>query len=81
MNSPRKQQRLKKCRWCKNTVTNVQNSQDGFEKRMTTVEQTTTGLSSTVSNLNNVISDQGKSLLMQIQNSNNRQQQLGRKSS
>lgn len=62
MNSPRKQQRLKKCRWCKNTVTNVQNSQDGFEKRMTTVEQTTTGLSSTVSNLNNVISDQGKKL-------------------
>lgn len=63
----------------KNTVTSVQNSQAGFEKRMTTVEQTATGLSSTVSNLNNVVSDQGKSLLKQIQNSNNRQQQLERK--
>ena len=29
---------------------------------MTTVEQTATGLSSTVSNLNNVVSDQGKKL-------------------
>ncbi len=58
-----------------NTVSKVKNSQDGFEKRMTTVEQTATGLSSTVGNLNNVVSDQGKSLLMQIQKLNNRQQQ------
>ncbi|MEC2764800.1 hypothetical protein P9Y89_32250, partial [Bacillus cereus] len=45
-----------------NTVSKVKNSQDGFEKRMTTVEQTATGLSSTVGNLNNVVSDQGKKL-------------------
>ena len=59
----------------KTTVTNVQNSQAGFDKRMTTVEQTASGLSTTVGNLNNVVSDQGKKLLMQIQNLNNRQQQ------
>ncbi|PFN38122.1 phage tail spike protein [Bacillus thuringiensis] len=46
----------------KTTVTKVQDSQAGFEKRMTTVEQTASGLSSTVSNLNNVVSDQGKKL-------------------
>ncbi|OTY41072.1 peptidase S74, partial [Bacillus thuringiensis serovar pingluonsis] len=46
----------------KTTVTNVQNSQVGFEKRMSNVEQTASGLSSTVSNLNNVVSDQGKKL-------------------
>lgn len=46
----------------KTTVTNVQNSQAGFEKRMSTVEQTANGLSSTVSDLNNVVSDQGKKL-------------------
>ncbi|HIE6656610.1 TPA: phage tail spike protein [Bacillus anthracis] len=46
----------------KTTVTNVQNSQAGFEKRMSNVEQTASGLSSTVSNLNNVVSDQGKKL-------------------
>ncbi|HHK5536264.1 TPA: phage tail spike protein [Bacillus mobilis] len=46
----------------KTTVTNVQNSQVGFEKRMSTVEQNANGLSSTVSNLNNVVSDQGKKL-------------------
>ncbi|MDR4341825.1 hypothetical protein FOS10_35450, partial [Bacillus thuringiensis] len=45
-----------------NTVSKVKNIQDGFEKRMTTVEQTATGLSSTVGNLNNVVSDQGKKL-------------------
>ena len=75
MNSRRKQPKLKKCGWCKTTVTNVQNSQAGYEQRMTKVEQTATGLSSTVSNLNNVVSDRGKSLLKQIQNSNNKQQQ------
>ncbi|WP_088363621.1 phage tail spike protein [Bacillus cereus] len=46
----------------KSTVTKVQDSQAGFEKRMTTVEQTASGLSTTVSNLNNVVSDQGKKL-------------------
>ncbi|WP_431831814.1 tail fiber domain-containing protein [Bacillus paranthracis] len=46
----------------KTTVTNVQNSQVGFEKRMSTVEQTASGLSSTVSDLNNVVSNQGKKL-------------------
>ncbi|UGO49431.1 tail protein [Bacillus Phage vB_BanS_McSteamy] len=46
----------------KTTVSKVQDSQVGFEKRMTTVEQTASGLSSTVSNLNNVVSDQGKKL-------------------
>ena len=44
----------------KTTVTNVQNSQAGYEQRMTKVEQTATGLSSTVSNLNNVVSIKGK---------------------
>lgn len=62
MNSRRKQPKLKKCGWCKTTVTNVQNSQAGYEQRMTKVEQTATGLSSTVSNLNNVVSYQGKKL-------------------
>ena len=47
---------IEKCGWCKTTVTNVQNSQAGYEQRMTKVEQTATGLSSTVSNLNNVVS-------------------------
>ncbi|HGO9433287.1 TPA: phage tail spike protein [Bacillus cereus] len=46
----------------KTTVTNVQNSQVGYEQRMTKVEQTASGLSTTVSNLNNVVSDQGKKL-------------------
>ncbi|MGG5766595.1 phage tail spike protein [Bacillus wiedmannii] len=46
----------------KTTVSKVQDSQAGFENRMTTVEQTSSGLSSTVSNLNNVVSDQGKKL-------------------
>ncbi|MEK4500002.1 phage tail spike protein [Bacillus sp. FSL R12-0069] len=46
----------------KTTVTNVQNSQSGFEKRMSNAEQTASGLSSTVGNLNNVVSDQGKKL-------------------
>ncbi|WP_277996760.1 phage tail spike protein, partial [Bacillus thuringiensis] len=46
----------------KTTVTNVQNSQAGYEQRMTKVEQTASGLSTTVSNLNNVVSDQGKKL-------------------
>ncbi|KIU75058.1 hypothetical protein C797_09901 [Bacillus thuringiensis Sbt003] len=46
----------------KSTVSKVQDSQAGFEKRMTTVEQTASGLSTTVSNLNNVVSDQGKKL-------------------
>ncbi|MED3079282.1 phage tail spike protein [Bacillus wiedmannii] len=46
----------------KTTVTNVQNSQSGFEKRMSNAEQTASGLSTTVSNLNNVVSDQGKKL-------------------
>ncbi|TBL12868.1 peptidase S74 [Bacillus paranthracis] len=46
----------------KTTVSKVQDSQVGFEKRMSTVEQTATGLSSTVSDLNNVVSDQGKKL-------------------
>ena len=45
----------------KTTVTNVQNSQAGYEQRMTKVEQTASGLSTTVSSLNNVVSDQGKS--------------------
>ncbi|MEW4154146.1 tail fiber domain-containing protein, partial [Bacillus thuringiensis] len=46
----------------KTTVTNVQNSQAGYEQRMTKVEQTASGLSTTVSSLNNVVSDQGKKL-------------------
>ncbi|HDX9512076.1 TPA: tail fiber domain-containing protein [Bacillus cereus] len=46
----------------KTTVTNVQNSQAGYEQRMTKVEQTASGLSTTVSNLNNIVSDQGKKL-------------------
>ncbi len=46
----------------KETVTKVENNQNGFDKRVLEVEKTASGLSSTVTNLNNVVSDQGKKL-------------------
>ncbi|QWG80478.1 MULTISPECIES: phage tail spike protein [Bacillus cereus group] len=46
----------------KETVTKVENNQNGFDKRVLEVEKTASGLSSTVINLNNVVSDQGKKL-------------------
>ncbi|HDR7621843.1 TPA: phage tail protein [Bacillus mycoides] len=46
----------------KETVTKVENNQNGFDNRVLEVEKTASGLSSTVTNLNNVVSDQGKKL-------------------
>ncbi|ARJ21167.1 hypothetical protein B7492_07895 [Bacillus mycoides] len=46
----------------KETVTKVENNQNGFDKRVLEVEKTASGLSSTVSNLNNVVDSQGKKL-------------------
>lgn len=46
----------------KETVTKVENNQNGFDKRVLEVEKTASGLSSSVSNLNNVVDSQGKKL-------------------
>ncbi|QWH79766.1 peptidase S74 [Bacillus mycoides] len=46
----------------KETITKVENNQNGFDKRVLEVEKTASGLSSTVSNLNNVVDSQGKKL-------------------
>ncbi|ENJ6136894.1 phage tail protein [Bacillus cereus] len=46
----------------KTTVTVVQNSQSGFEKRMNTVEQTANGLSNSVSQLAQITTNQGKQI-------------------
>ncbi|WP_264447812.1 phage tail spike protein [Bacillus cereus] len=46
----------------KETITIVENNQNGFDKRVLEVEKTASGLSSTVGNLNNIVDAQGKKL-------------------